>query len=121
MAGEGALLIPVASPFPPPHTSKTELNWGEWGESENQAVQSMMLQIQNCLGTLQKKTAFHQHGPMFALAPTMVGRGRPGCTGPSSHRPAGEESCRNSPRSRLHMRGEGERQIKAVPSSTAPR
>lgn len=96
MAGEGALLIPVASPFPPPHTSKTELNWGEWGERENQAVQSTTLQVQNRLGTLLKKIAFHQHGSMFALAPTMVGRGRPGCTGPSRW-PAGEESCRNSP------------------------
>lgn len=67
---------------------------------------------------LLAKTAFHPHACMLPLAPTtgaMEGedtQDRP--TGLRARSPAD-----TALRSLLHIRGEGERQIKAVPSSTA--
>lgn len=118
MAGERAFLVPFAPPFPLPTPPAKKLNWGggvgrkrEYRLSREQPFTFIIIwQLFTVKAT--------EHEALFPLAPTMVGRGRQGHPGPC-HGPAGEESCRPSPvLTAAHQ--EGERQIKAVPSSTAP-
>lgn len=114
MAGEGAFLVTLAPPFLPPTPPAKKLNWGAWEEKSERRLsgaQPFKFTITWQLAT--EKNCFSPTRTCFFWLPLRWAT-QDHLTGPQARSPAHPALC-----SLLHTR-EGERQIKAAPSSTAP-